>query len=282
MPHQQRTINPERAKFFLELEEAVGEKALETLDPKSVKVSQLQQQQPLVGSPTGPAKYTCSTQKPMPATFAGSARKGALQVGFGNIIHRWKTGPNKTVNFATLANGYPKKELALIAANALNEAAEEWNALELGVQLKWVADTKDAAFVLAYAGDQGGVLAEAFFPNTVDLNTLNVYKGALEAGTIRYLKNIFLHELGHVLGFRHEFAPELEDKKTDYSVQIGPRDPLSVMGYEFPPQIQQTDIMSAKAFYQFPGTELGFKESLVYHPGKDIRRLRIQDYDADN
>ncbi|KAA8644259.1 hypothetical protein EYZ11_011777 [Aspergillus tanneri] len=282
MPHQQDTIDPARANFFHELKEAVGTDALQTIDPKSFKASQLKNQQPRVSaSDTGPAKYSCSTQKPMPVNFGGSTNVAALQVGFGKIIPRWKTGPNKTVNFAAFESGYPDPSFALVAANALKEAADEWNGLELGVQFKWVAKIEDAAFVLSFANSENdGVLAQAFFPNEVDLNVLNVYKAAFQPGTVQYLKNIFLHELGHVLGFRHEFAPELEDTTNNYTVQIGPRDPLSVMGYEFPPQIQHSDIESAKAFYQFPGTGLGFKEGRARNPPKNV--LQIKDYNANN
>ncbi|KAB8077436.1 hypothetical protein BDV29DRAFT_168183 [Aspergillus leporis] len=283
MPHQQETINPARANFFHELKVVVDDpEKLKTLDPESITASQLQNLLPAASSSTSkPAKYICSTEKPMPATFAGNARVAALQVGFEKIIPRWKIGPNKTVNFAAFQNGYPKPELALLAATKLKEAADEWNALELGVQFKWVADIEDAAFVLSYAGEQGGVLAAAFFPNDLDLNVLNVYETAFQAPNVQYLKNIFLHELGHVLGFRHEFAPELEDTKNDYTVQLGPRNPLSVMNYEFPPMIQPSDKESAKAFYRFPGKALGFKEA---HPNRvDVKSLLlIRDYDANN
>jgi hypothetical protein len=281
MPQQQTTIDPTRVDFYKELRATVGAEALQTLDPLTVDASQLENLKPAPGtSTTVPAKYTCSTQKPIPTPFQESAHTAALQVGLGKIIPRWKTGPDKSVNFAAFANGYPKPELALLAAQALKQAADEWNTLELGVQLKWVAKIEDAAFVLSFAGDQDGVLAEAFFPNEADLNVLNVYNAAFQPGTVQYLKNIFLHELGHVLGLRHEFAPELEDTGDNYTVQIGPRNPLSVMGYEFPPQIQPSDVENVKAFYKFPGTSLGWKEAHTANPPQSS--LLIKDFDANN
>ncbi|KAL4867388.1 hypothetical protein BDV12DRAFT_198213 [Aspergillus spectabilis] len=99
-----------------------------------------------------------------------------------------------------------------------------------------------------------GTLAEAFFRNDLDLNYLDVYHAAFEPGAVQYPKNIFLHELGHV----------------------GPRDPTSVMAYEFPPQIQDTDIKNTQVFYKFPGDRLG-----VYQHGEELP-LRIVDYDANN
>jgi hypothetical protein len=268
MPHAQRTINPARANFFRDLKGEVGPEALKTLDPEK---STSQSLPPAAGSSTTKLeRYPCITQKPTPAAIAGSFSATALQVGLGKYIPRWRTGPTKTVNFAVLENGYPKPELAFLAADKLNEAANEWNALKLGVQFEWVYKIEDAAFVLTYAKQVSpNTLAEAFFPNSVDLNVLNVYPAAFEEGTVQYLKNIFLHELGHVLGLRHEFAPERETGADLKSVQVGPRNPTSVMAYEFPPQMQPSDIDSAKTFYQFSGTHLG-------------GRLPIVDYDANN
>jgi hypothetical protein len=270
MPHSQRTINPARAEFFRNLKQDVGPEALKTLDPHESASWKL----PAASrSRAKLEKYPCVTQKPVPAAIAGVLSPAALQVGTGKEIPRWKTGPTKTVNFATLADGYPKPELAFLAAAKLHEAANEWNALKLGVELKWVYEIEDAAFVLTYAENiNPGVLAEAFFPNSADLNVLNVYPGSFEEGAIQYLKNIFLHELGHVLGLRHEFAPEKESDMK--SVQVGPRNPTSVMGYEFPPILQDTDIESAQAFYHFPGKYLGVLQK--------SGTLPIVDYDADN
>ncbi|PYI17327.1 zincin [Aspergillus violaceofuscus CBS 115571] len=288
MPDQQATLDPGRASFFDDLKGAVGQEALKTLDP----ATDLSDGQPDEPSSTSedPARYTCSTQKPAPVTFTDAtgtsssdpaANIAALQVGFGKVIPRWKPGPDQRVNFAAFANGYPKPEWATLAANALKAAADEWNRLGLGVSIQWVARLEDAAFVLSYGGRQGGVLAEAFFPSPIDLNYLNVYESAFAPGTVAYLKNIFLHELGHVLGFRHEFAPELEDTKDDYTVQLGPRNPLSVMGYEFPPQLQTSDEDSARAFYRFPGTQLGWGEAKSRAP-KSGRMLKIVDVEPNN
>ncbi|KAL2864779.1 Metalloprotease [Aspergillus lucknowensis] len=271
MPHPQRTIKPSRANLIRGLQEEVGPEALKTLNPQTTP-----SQQPPSEAATPASRvdcYPCVTQKPTPAVFAGSTSIASLQVGLGNTIPRWKA--NTTVNFATLAQGYPKPELALLAASKLNEAANEWNSLDLGVRFEWVEKIEDAAFVLCFAEERSpGTLAEAFFPNDLDLNNLNVYPAAFRPGTVQYLKNIFLHELGHVLGLRHEFAPEREQSAK--SVQVGPRNPTSVMGYEFPPQLQTSDIDSTKAFYKFPGQGLGVAQ------GQGWGSLRIVDFEANN
>ncbi|KAL4987895.1 hypothetical protein BDW68DRAFT_177374 [Aspergillus falconensis] len=240
MPHysQSTTITPSTSKLdYIEaLKEAVGPEGLRTLRPDEAKPPRI--------------RRSAAITSHLHRCCACARRSAALG-----------KGPAQTVNFAAFSNGYPRPGLALLAANALNDAAQEWNKLDLGIKFKWVEKIEDASFVLSYAGNQGDVLAEAFFPNEDDLSYLNVYLAAFQPGTVQCLKNIFLHELGHVLGFRHEFAAELE--KEEESVQLGPRNPLSVMGYEFPPQIQTTDVESEKAFYKFPGASLGWQEARI-------------------
>jgi len=194
-----------------------------------------------------PYKYHCVTQRP-DGSFIPNTDPFKIQVGLGGVIPRWNRSPPK-VQFAAYAGGYPSPDHATYAAYRLNEAAQEWNGLSLGIEFQWVTNLEDAAFVLTYGGDGGDTLASAFFPNEDDLSVLYVYKKAFESGIMNHMTNIFLHELGHVLGLRHEFAPEVESA----SVQIGPRNPHSVMSYNFPPVIQPSDVTSTKWFYQYTG-----------------------------
>ncbi|KAB8207839.1 hypothetical protein BDV34DRAFT_223040 [Aspergillus parasiticus] len=189
----------------------------------------------------GEKVYSCATEKKR----AVNTGLSSLRVGAGQYSDRWAFG--STINFAAFAEGYPETGYALLAARELDRAAQKWNDVELGVQFKWVPNLEDAAFVLAYGGDNGDTLAQAFFPNGKDFNTLNVYQRAFEGENIKNLMNIFLHELGHVLGLRHEFAAEREAGVR--SSQIGTANPKSVMSYTFPPEIQESDKEYARQFY---------------------------------
>lgn len=219
---------------------------LDTLDPEKVKDIKTSVSEELS---VPDFKYRCTTQASMPMRTA-NLDPASIWVGLFGKIPRWKKGV--TVNFAAYAGGYPTPNHAIFAAYRLWEAAKIWNNLNVGVQFKWVGKLEDAAFVLAYGGDGGTTLARAFFPNADNLNTLFVYKKAFEPGFINYMVNVFLHELGHVLGLRHEFADQ-----EGGAVQWGPRNPLSVMSYNFPPQIQPSDIRDTKSFYNFTGTKIG-------------------------
>ncbi|EXJ65627.1 uncharacterized protein A1O5_11154 [Cladophialophora psammophila CBS 110553] len=166
-----------------------------------------------------------------------------------------------TINFAASATGYPTPGDAVYAAKQLRKAAAEWNSHNVGVSFNWVSDVDDAAFVLAYGGDKEGVLASAFFPNAKVLNTPWVYCSAFdktveEGGWTNHsiMKNVFLHELGHVLGLRHEFALDPALYKGG-AFRMGTTNPRSVMSYEFPPKIQDSNVLDTSAFYKLPPLE---------------------------
>ncbi|KIW90279.1 uncharacterized protein Z519_08923 [Cladophialophora bantiana CBS 173.52] len=136
-------------------------------------------------------------------------------VGVFKSTPRWKLG--STINFAA-------------------SATAEWNSHNVGVTFNGVSDADDAAFVLAYGGDNEGVLASAFFPDAEVLNTL---------------RNVFLHELGHVLGLRHEFAlgPALYEEG---AFRMATTNPESVMSFEFPPENRDCNALDTSEFDKLP------------------------------
>ncbi|KAL3444580.1 hypothetical protein BJX65DRAFT_310768 [Aspergillus insuetus] len=253
MPHAQRTIKLSRVNLIQSLKENVGPEALKTLNPERAASKRLE---PEVGS-----SISSSASKSESATRSRAGKRTR-----SSTLLPWSRDTRS------------RRWLALLTANKLNEAAENWNALNLGVKFAWVEKIENAAFLLSFAKQRSpGTLAEAFFPNDVDLNSLIVYPAAFQPGYVQYLKNIFLHELGHVLGLRHKFAPELEKGVGLDSVQVGPRNPTSVMGYEFPPLLQTSNVDNTKVFYRFPGKNLGVRQNLPVEWG-----LRIVDFEANN
>jgi hypothetical protein len=100
------------------------------------------------------------------------------------------------------------------------------------------------------------VLAQAFFPHEVDQDVI-VYSYALEDDNRSILKAIFLHEIGHILGLRHEFAIEPDDKGNGPegfgAKQFLAKNRNSVMSYRnFPPEMQDSDRTQTVAFYKLP------------------------------
>lgn len=211
----------------------------------------------------------CRTQHPVPPQFQ-EPDPLKIWVGMSNRVTRWKKG--STVNFATYTKGYPRREDAVYAANQLKKAALEWNSHDVGVQFKWVGALEDAAFVLAYGGTDDDTVAAAYFPNSKDLNTVYVYKRAFKADIKADMWRFFLHELGHVLGLRHEFSMDPDPPMGEFeggAVLVGKRNPLSVMNYrEEAPEIQPSDVEDTKLFYS--------KGASAFSP------MRFREFDPNN
>ncbi|KAM3517363.1 hypothetical protein NHJ13051_009049 [Beauveria bassiana] len=229
-----------------------GGKAPATLSKADLK-KDLEQKAPDAPS-NGEPVYTCVTQRNAPRSSPA-----AIMVGLFEEIPRWKAG--SVINFAAYADGYPAPGDAIYAANCLIEAAEVWNSAKVGVTFKWVPNVEDAAFVLAYGGKLSNVLASAFFPGKIDLETLYVYEHGFDKtektskrgkySNYQIMKNVFLHELGHVLGLRHEFAMDPGTFEGG-AIVMGSSNIESIMSYVFPPELQESDIKDTRYFYKHP------------------------------
>ena len=98
----------------------------------------------------------------------------------------------------------------------------------------------DANFALGYGGQPASrdrVLAEAYFPSEEDLSDVIVYALQFKPEFKDQMYNTFLHELGHVLGLRHEHANWNNVYFEGGSVTIHEANPKSVMAYHVVPQM---------------------------------------------
>jgi hypothetical protein len=192
----------------------------------------------------------------------------------------WEKGSK--INWTARTDGYRSKEDALFSARACYTAAAAWNkALSGLVQFAYVDTFDDACFQLVYGGvDRRGVLASAFFPDEYGnvLNSVIVFQGQLEGPYKSEAVNTFAHELGHVLGLRHEHSQdtptipglwgEVEDKPASRrgaeSVLFGSRNPYSIMAYYNAMKIQDSDVKDAREAYETLENDSVFKgEGLV-------------------
>ncbi|KAM0186121.1 hypothetical protein ACHAPI_011859 [Fusarium lateritium] len=195
-------------------------------------------------------KYPCITQKGEEPTLAAAPSSEpnlpSIVLGYDSIIPRWKTPT--TLKWYLMADKFPSNEEAETAAAALNQAADEWHNIDFGVTIRQTQNKKEANFNLVYRKNsrrEPDDLGRAFFPNDADDDIL-IFSLALQPEERYRLKNVFLHELGHVFGLRHEFglAEGLGAQ------QFMAKNSLSVMDYNKAPSIQETDKQGIRAFYK--------------------------------
>ena len=173
-------------------------------------------------------------------------------VGVGEEIVRWEQG--SVIEYIVRAETFPK-EHATHVAKSFDDAAEGWNEKLDGVGPRFkrthISEAAVCEVVYKVKADDSkrDTLASAFFPGSED-PVVYVYPKALEDGFRDCMVNVFYHELGHVLGLRHEFA--LEREKHYHSVVVGQRNKLSVMNYFPHPnqlQIHDLDVELVKELY---------------------------------
>jgi hypothetical protein len=127
-----------------------------------------------------------------------------------------------------LKESFPDSRLAEFAQRALFDAAEDWSSRDTGIQFRLVDQGECAVFALKYYRAPKDILAEAFFPDSKD-RILYIFKSAFQRENRSYMSNVFRHEIGHILGLRHEDAHTKEQEVP--SAELAPENNLSIMNY---------------------------------------------------
>ncbi|KKP05517.1 hypothetical protein THAR02_02409 [Trichoderma harzianum] len=185
------------------------------------------------------AKRKCATQP------HGCA---AVRVGWDSQILRWYKGTELT--YLICEESFPSKDSAMAAKDAMKAAIARWKGE--GASFKEVKRYESAAFAVIYDHRQrSDYLAYAFFPRA-EPGELLLYPRIFAGDNGKYLANILSHEIGHVLGLRHEFAHK---KEADVpSVRFGSEDPQSVMEYHddlSKLQVTKKDLEGLKELYAY-------------------------------
>lgn len=251
------------------------------LDPSGVQPSENAQSESdsSTGSESGEdvrITITCGTENLRASSFT------AIRVGFGDgKAPRWT--PGSTIPYTMLIDKFPSDEDREHAMRCLEGAASAWNAKNFGVKFQRVEPLEPHVFDLAYGepGMHDKYLALAFFPGVPNWHrTVYVCERALAIKKYRtYLTGILCHELGHVLGLRHEWPAMDENERSDLGpgLQLGSKKDNGVMNYYLDQpekwQITDFDVSGIKEFYgQRSGKKYrGYK---IVDRDPELRRLR--------
>ncbi|KEF58232.1 uncharacterized protein A1O9_06158 [Exophiala aquamarina CBS 119918] len=140
-------------------------------------------------------------------------------------------------------------------------AATDWNSKDLGISLQWTVNPAEAAFEEVYGGPHDTAVAEAFFPNQQRPRKVLVYEKTFTPIGLARMRNSFQHELGHIMGLRHEHASTTVEPSL--VILVGVENPLSIMGYKSERSILPTDVSWTKYFYTLAnGTTLRSEQNV--------------------
>lgn len=129
------------------------------------------------------------------------------------------------------------------------EAVMAWGLAVVPIRFVERSDNPDFEIVVEVHEDctpQGCVLASAFFPDT-GRHTLRLYPTMFDQPQQEQVETM-AHELGHVFGLRHFFAPELETAWP--AVIFGDHEPFSIMNYGAESTLTDTDRQDLTTLYQ--------------------------------
>jgi hypothetical protein len=158
----------------------------------------------------------------------------------GGKIVRWS--PGTVLTYCVLRHTFPRDDWYEEVVDNMQAATTSWEEI-CGVTFKYRSDRDNSGvlrppgivFPVRHISANGAFIASAFFPN----DPVNRHRVLIDPSyfTTRFDRvGVLRHELGHVLGFRHEHIrsgapPVCPRESTTDTIDLTAYDPQSVMHY---------------------------------------------------
>jgi hypothetical protein len=210
---------------------------------------------------------------PAPTTTAAEL----VAVAVGGKLVRWKDG--KVLSYCILRNTFGDEREYRIIRQSMEEATGGWERT-CGVKFQHRTSLDSSpttrvdgvTFTVRKLDAGGRFIAAAFFPNDPPERRRVIIDPSFYGDDLAFDRvGVLRHELGHVLGFRHEHirsqAPAAcPDEDLGEDLPLGAYDPKSVMHYfcggvgSHELQITEVDVLGAQRLYGLPLSAYTFVE----------------------
>jgi hypothetical protein len=214
-----------------------------------------------------------------PTVAEGEADNGKarlLGISRDGKMVRWK--PGLALTFYVAKESFPTQQKYELARESVRSAAEAWMSI-CGIQFQYVpqldgnaaARPGGAIFSVMHYDARGRFIAAAFFPDDPPERRIVLIDPSFYGDTGFDNVGVLRHELGHVLGFRHEHIrsgapPGCPGEPLYDTIDLTRYDPKSVMHYfcsgggSRSLDITELDRDGAQRLYGLPLSEFTFAE----------------------
>jgi hypothetical protein len=227
------------------------------------------------------ARYALSQDNPDADSVVAERETGGgklrlLGIARDNKMVRWK--PGLALTFFVAKESFPTQDKYEIARDSVRAAVDDWMAT-CGIQFQYVArlDANPAArqgaaiFSVMHYDARGRFIAAAFFPDDPPERRVVLIDPSFYSDTGFDNVGVLRHELGHVLGFRHEHIrsgapPGCPGEPLYDTIDLSQYDPKSVMHYfcsgagSRSLDITELDRQGAQRLYGLPLSAFSFVE----------------------